>query len=77
MEKSKKTGSLCKKNGLIKVSYEEPNFPGNPRKHKANQPMQMRRKAPAKVDMPQYEEIVFSDEKYAEEMSELFKEKLE
>jgi hypothetical protein len=74
LEKSLKEGSLYKKSDKIKKCEAKPKFMAPARKKLSEQPMQMRKRSAVKVTTPQYEELIISDEKYAEEMSELFAE---
>ena len=74
LSKSLKEGSLYKKRDKIKKCDHVPDFTHAIVKSKSTQPVIMRNRSAVKVDEPLYEELIFSDEQYAEEMSELFDE---
>lgn len=72
LEKSSKDGSLYKKSNKIKLCEGKPDFIPLPRKTLSKTPMIRRNRSAIKVIIPKYDELVFSDEKYADEISELF-----
>jgi len=72
LEKSKESGSLHKKRDRIRVCDNQPEFPTSPMKELSQQPIQTKLRSVVKVVDPKFEELEFSDEEYADEMSVLF-----
>jgi hypothetical protein len=71
LEKSKESGSLYKKRDKICVSYSQPTELKPPGIELSEIPVETRLRTAVELSDPEYEELLFSDEKYAEEMSEL------
>ena len=71
LDKSQKSGSLFKKRDKIKKLNEKPKFNTKTTKKKSQIPMMRRRKLSSKVDEPKYDELLFSDEEFADEMSNI------
>lgn len=73
LKKSQESGSLHLKKHMVKVTDTEPNFSTPiPKKTLSEFPMQRKPRSVVTQEEPDYEELLFSDEKFAEEMSEFF-----
>jgi hypothetical protein len=71
LEESKKSGSLYKKRDKIRALKEKPKFQKQTTKELSKVPMRGRRKVGTKIEEPKYDELLFSDEEFADEMSNI------
>lgn len=74
LKKSIESGSLYKKRDKIKFCKERPKFNNIRYKTLSKQPIQVRKRTAVVMDVPKYDELIFSDEKYAEEIAGMFEE---
>jgi hypothetical protein len=70
LQDSSKSGSLFKKRDKILVRDTPPKVIVKPGVYISNQPMPTRRVSPIKIEEPTYEELIFSDEKFADDYSD-------
>jgi len=71
LKESMKSGSIFSKRHIIKVGDRPPVYPDANKKELSKRPIQIRVRSIVDVNMtePEYDEMAWSDEKYADEMS--------
>lgn len=76
LDESLKSGSLYKKQKMIKKCEDKPQFDQfyHPQLQLSKQPMITRKRSAVKVKYEDYDELIVSDEKYANEIADLFAE---
>ena len=74
IEKSAESGSLFKKSDKVKHVPEKPNFGKKLRSEMSTIPAERKIRTVVKVEVVNYDAILFSDEQYAQEISEIFDE---
>jgi len=72
LKASLKDGSLHKKRDKIKIGKGRPQIMEPPRRVLSEYPIITRNRSAVKVDEPVYEELIFSDDDYANQMAEDF-----
>ena len=74
LKASLKSGSLYKKRDKIKIGKGRPQITEAPPRELSEYPIITRNRSAVKVEEPVYEELIFSDEDYANQMANDFEE---